>query len=109
MHPHFNQKPTDGLVVYLPVYETALSDQTPARRREALIGYVVAALQLGKFIRGAPGASEKTDVAIVGDEATVCAQIRALEDCGVTDFAAAEFAQSADEVRRTRDALRSLL
>ena len=55
------------------------------------------------------GAEGPADVAIVGDEASVAKQILALADAGVTDFAAAEFAQSADEVRRTRDALRSLL
>ena len=40
------------------------------------------------------------DVALVGDEATVSASVRRLADVGVTDFAAAEFGGTADEIVR---------
>ena len=55
------------------------------------------------------GAEGPADVAIVGNEAEVSAQIGRLSNAGVTEFAAAEFGGTADEVRRTRDTLRSLL
>jgi 5,10-methylenetetrahydromethanopterin reductase len=50
------------------------------------------------------GAADPGDVAIVGDEDAVAAQILALADAGVTDFVAAEFIQGED-----RDRTRSLL
>ena len=91
----------------LPVCVT--DDPADARARAAQIFEVYGHLPSYRAMLDREGAAGPADVAIVGDEATVCAQIRALADCGVTDFAAAEFAQSADEVRRTREALRSLL
>ena len=53
------------------------------------------------------GAAGPADVAIVGDEAAVAAQIDALGGVGVTDFVAAEFGQGDDAVR-TRALLREL-
>jgi alkanesulfonate monooxygenase SsuD/methylene tetrahydromethanopterin reductase-like flavin-dependent oxidoreductase (luciferase family) len=54
------------------------------------------------------GASGPGDVAIVGDEDAVGAQIRALSEAGVTDFVAGEYGRGEDGVR-TRALLRSLL
>ena len=54
------------------------------------------------------GASGPADVAIVGDEDTVGAQIGALADAGVTDFVAGEYTGGPDGVR-TRAFLRTLL
>ena len=48
------------------------------------------------------------DVALVGDEATVEAQLADLADAGVTDFVAGEFGRGEDAVR-TRRLLTSLL
>jgi hypothetical protein len=53
------------------------------------------------------GAAGPADVAIVGDEAAVAAQIDALGRVGVTDFVAAEFGQG-DDATRTRALLRDL-
>jgi alkanesulfonate monooxygenase SsuD/methylene tetrahydromethanopterin reductase-like flavin-dependent oxidoreductase (luciferase family) len=54
------------------------------------------------------GAAGPGDVAVVGDEDAVAAQIRALADCGVTDFAAAEIGRGPDGPR-TRALLRELI
>jgi alkanesulfonate monooxygenase SsuD/methylene tetrahydromethanopterin reductase-like flavin-dependent oxidoreductase (luciferase family) len=50
------------------------------------------------------GAAGPGDVAVVGDEDAVSAQMAALAAAGVTDFVAAEFARGQD-----RDRTRSLL
>ncbi len=53
-------------------------------------------------------AAGPADVAIVGDETSVAAQITELAEAGVTDFIAAEFAEG-DDARRTRAMLKSLV
>ncbi|MBO0838819.1 MAG: LLM class flavin-dependent oxidoreductase, partial [Actinobacteria bacterium] len=53
------------------------------------------------------GAAGPGDVAIVGDEAAVSEQLRALAGYGVTDFAAAEYARGPDGPR-TRALLRTI-
>jgi alkanesulfonate monooxygenase SsuD/methylene tetrahydromethanopterin reductase-like flavin-dependent oxidoreductase (luciferase family) len=55
------------------------------------------------------GAAGPEDLAIVGDEAVVKAEIGRLEDAGVTDFVAAEFGHGDEEKTRTRELLRTLL
>jgi alkanesulfonate monooxygenase SsuD/methylene tetrahydromethanopterin reductase-like flavin-dependent oxidoreductase (luciferase family) len=54
------------------------------------------------------GAAGPADVAIVGDEGAVAAQIQALADAGVTDFVAAEFARG-DDRDRTRRLLQEVI
>jgi len=54
------------------------------------------------------GAAGPGDVAIVGDEDAVAAQILALADAGVTDFVAAEFARGEDR-ERTRSLLKAVI
>jgi 5,10-methylenetetrahydromethanopterin reductase len=54
------------------------------------------------------GASGPADVAIVGDEDAVAAQILALADAGVTDFVAVEFARGEDR-ERTRGVLKAIV
>ena len=98
---------TRSIAVGLPVCVT--DDPDDARGRAAKIFEVYGHLPSYRAMLDREGADGPADVAIVGDETSVAAQIRALAEGGVTDFAAAEFAQSADEVRRTRDTLRSLL
>jgi len=44
---------------------------------------------------------------LTGDEAAVAAQIRALDEAGVTDFVAVEYSRGEDQVR-TRALLKSL-
>jgi alkanesulfonate monooxygenase SsuD/methylene tetrahydromethanopterin reductase-like flavin-dependent oxidoreductase (luciferase family) len=53
------------------------------------------------------GADGPADVAIVGSEDQVASQIMALADCGVTDFAAGNYARG-DEYARTRALLKRL-
>jgi alkanesulfonate monooxygenase SsuD/methylene tetrahydromethanopterin reductase-like flavin-dependent oxidoreductase (luciferase family) len=55
------------------------------------------------------GAEGPGDVAIVGDEDTVAAQIRALDEAGVTDFVAGEYSRAEDEKRRTRALLKTFI
>jgi len=98
---------TPRVAVGLPVCVT--DDPQDARARAAQIFEVYGHLPSYRAMLDLEGAGGPADVAIVGDEESVARQVRALADVGVTDFAAAEFAQSADEVRRTRDVLRSLL
>jgi 5,10-methylenetetrahydromethanopterin reductase len=54
------------------------------------------------------GAAGQADVAIVGDEDAVAAQITALAAAGVTDFVAGEYARG-DDAARTRRFLSSLV
>jgi 5,10-methylenetetrahydromethanopterin reductase len=54
------------------------------------------------------GAAGPADVAIVGDEDAVSAQIAALADAGVTDFVAAEYARGAERAR-TRSLLKKVI
>ena len=54
------------------------------------------------------GAAGPGDVAVVGDEDAVAAQILALADAGVTDFVAAEFARGQDR-ERTRSLLKAVI
>jgi 5,10-methylenetetrahydromethanopterin reductase len=55
------------------------------------------------------GAEGPADVALIGDEKTVTADIERLAGSGVTDFLAAEFGATDGERRRTRELLRSFL
>jgi len=55
------------------------------------------------------GVEHPGEVAVIGSEAEVTAQIADLEQAGTTDFAALEFGRSADEFARTRALLKSLL
>jgi alkanesulfonate monooxygenase SsuD/methylene tetrahydromethanopterin reductase-like flavin-dependent oxidoreductase (luciferase family) len=54
------------------------------------------------------GAAGPGDVAIVGDEDAVAAQILALADAGVTDFVAVELARAEDR-DRTRGLLKAVI
>ena len=54
------------------------------------------------------GAAGPGDVAVVGDEDAVAAQILALADAGVTDFVAVEFARG-EERKRTRSLLKAVI
>jgi alkanesulfonate monooxygenase SsuD/methylene tetrahydromethanopterin reductase-like flavin-dependent oxidoreductase (luciferase family) len=55
------------------------------------------------------GARHPGDVAIIGTEDEVAAQLAGLADAGVTDFSALEFGTSTDEFVRTRALLKDLL
>jgi F420-dependent oxidoreductase-like protein len=99
-------RPTPRVVCMLPVCVTG--DPDGARERAAQMFSIYGQLPSYRAMLDQEGAAGPADVAIVGDEATVAAQIEALGGVGVTDFVAAEFGQGDDAVR-TRALLRDLV
>lgn len=99
-------RPAPRVVCILPVCVTDDPDGVRARAGKALEIY--GQLPSYRAMLDREGAQGPADVAIVGDEDTVAAQITALEDCGVTDFVAAEIASGPDRPR-TRKLLKSLI
>jgi len=93
-------------VCILPVCVT--DDPDGARERAARVFAIYGQLPSYRAMLDREGASGPADVAIVGDEDTVGAQIGALADAGVTDFVAGEYTGGPDGVR-TRAFLRTLL
>jgi F420-dependent oxidoreductase-like protein len=98
-------RPAPRVVCVLPVCVTGNPDG--ARERAAHVFSIYGQLPSYRAMLDREGASGPADVAIVGDEAVVAAQIDALGAVGVTDFVAAEFGQGDDAVR-TRALLRDL-
>ena len=98
-------RPAPRVVCLLPVCVTA--DPDGARERAAQIFSIYGQLPSYRAMLDQEGAAGPADVAIVGDEAAVAAEIDALGGVGVTDFVAAEFGQGDDAVR-TRALLRDL-
>lgn len=99
-------RPAPRVAVGLPVCVT--DDAEAARERAARVFEIYGHLPAYRAMLDREGAAGPADVAIVGDEATVRAGIRRIEDAGCTDFVAAEFGQGPDRAR-TRELLRSLL
>jgi 5,10-methylenetetrahydromethanopterin reductase len=99
-------RPAPRVVTCLPVMVT--DDAAAARGRAAQAFSVYATLPSYRAMLDREGVDGPADVAIVGTEAEVEAEVRALADAGVTDFVAAEFAPR-DQADRTRELLRSLL
>jgi F420-dependent oxidoreductase-like protein len=98
-------RPDPRVVCILPVCVT--DDPDSARSRAARVFEIYGQLPSYRAMLDREGAQGPGDVAITGDEGSVEAQIGALEDAGVTDFVAGEFARG-DEQRRTRDLLKRL-
>jgi len=99
-------RPTPRVVCNLPVCVT--DDPDGARERAALVFSIYGELPSYRAMLDREGAAGPADVAIVGGEDTVAAQIATLADAGVTDFVAVEYTGGADG-RRTRAFLRSLV
>jgi 5,10-methylenetetrahydromethanopterin reductase len=99
-------RPAPRVVCLLPVCVT--SDPDGARERAARVFAIYGDLPSYRAMLDREGAVGPADVAVVGDEAAVGAQIGALADAGVTDFVAAEYGRGEDAAR-TRVFLRSLL
>ncbi len=99
-------RPAPRVVCVLPVCVTG--DPDGARQRATRIFAIYGDLPSYRAMLDREGAAGPADVAIVGDEDAVGAQIRALADAGVTDFVAGEFGRGEDAAR-TRALLRSLL
>ncbi len=99
--------PEPRIACGLPVCVT--DDVDGARDRASSTYAVYGQLPSYRAMLDREGADGPADVAIIGDEESVAARVRGLADAGVTDFAASEFGSGADEIRRTRDLLQSLL
>jgi F420-dependent oxidoreductase-like protein len=100
-------RPAPKVIVGLPVCVTDAVDDARARAAKTFAMYGF--LPSYRAMLDREGADGPADVAIVGDEATVAAGIQRVADAGATDFSAAEFAVGADEKRRTRELLRTLV
>jgi alkanesulfonate monooxygenase SsuD/methylene tetrahydromethanopterin reductase-like flavin-dependent oxidoreductase (luciferase family) len=98
-------RPSPRVVCALPVCVT--SDPAAARASAAKQYAMYGRLPSYRAMLDREGAAGPDDVAIVGDEDTVAAQILALADAGVTDFVAAEFARG-QEWERTRGLLKAV-
>ncbi|HKB30691.1 MAG TPA: LLM class F420-dependent oxidoreductase [Streptosporangiaceae bacterium] len=98
-------RPPPRVVCILPVCVT--NDPDTARARAARDFSIYGQLPSYRAMLDHEGAAGPGDVAIVGDEGTVAAQINALAKASVTDFVALEFARG-DEAVRTRSLLTTL-
>jgi 5,10-methylenetetrahydromethanopterin reductase len=99
-------RPSPRVVCALPVCVT--SDPDAARAGAAKTFSIYGQLPSYRAMLDREGAAGPADVAIVGDEDAVAAQILALADAGVTDFVAAEFARG-DDRERTRTVLKAVI
>ena len=99
-------RPGPRVVCILPVCVT--DDPDAARERAARIFAIYGELPSYRAMLDREGATGPADVAIVGNEDAVSAQISALAEAGVTDFVAGEYTTGA-EGARTRAFLRTLL
>jgi alkanesulfonate monooxygenase SsuD/methylene tetrahydromethanopterin reductase-like flavin-dependent oxidoreductase (luciferase family) len=99
-------RPAPRIVCGLPVCVT--SDPDAARADVAKEFSVYGQLPSYRAMLDKEGAAGPGDVAIVGDEDVVTAQIQALAEAGVTDFAAAEYAHG-QERERTRSLLKAII
>jgi 5,10-methylenetetrahydromethanopterin reductase len=94
------------VVCVLPVCVT--DDPAAARSAAAQEFAIYGQLPSYRAMLDKEGAAGPADVAIVGDEDTVAAQVMALAESGVTDFVAFEYARG-DERDRTRGLLKKLI
>jgi 5,10-methylenetetrahydromethanopterin reductase len=99
-------RPSPRVVCILPICVT--SDPDAARAAAAKVFAVYGQLPSYRAMLDREGAAGPADVALVGDEAAVEAQLADLADAGVTDFVAGGFGRGEDAVR-TRRLLTSLL
>jgi 5,10-methylenetetrahydromethanopterin reductase len=99
--------PAPRVVVGLPICVT--SDPDRARTLVADQLAIYGGLPSYRAMLDLDGAEGPADVAIVGDEAQVTAQLQRLADGGVTEFSAVIAAPDAADRERTRQLLRSLL
>jgi F420-dependent oxidoreductase-like protein len=99
-------RPAPRVVCVLPVCVTDDAEQARVNAGKAFAIY--GQLPSYRAMLDREGAAGPGDVAIVGDEDAVAAQIRTLGDAGVTDFVAGEYARGADGPR-TRALLRKLI
>jgi F420-dependent oxidoreductase-like protein len=99
-------RPSPRVVCILPICVT--SDPDAARAAAAKVFAIYGELPSYRAMLDREGAAGPADVALVGDEESVAAQLAGLADAGVTDFVAGEFGRGSDAVR-TRRLLTSLI
>jgi F420-dependent oxidoreductase-like protein len=99
-------RPEPRIGMGLPVCVT--DDVEAAREKASAVFAIYGQLPSYRAMLDREGAGGPADVAIVGAEAEVKAQIRRLADIGVTDFCAAPFG-SADQMKASVGALASLI
>jgi 5,10-methylenetetrahydromethanopterin reductase len=99
-------RPSPRIVCGLPVCVT--SDPGAAQESAAQEYAAYGQVPSYRAMLDREGAAGPGDVAIVGDEDAVTAQILSLADAGVTDFVAAEFARDEDR-ERTRSLLKAVI
>lgn len=99
-------RPSPRVVCLLPVCITDEPDQ--ARERATRVFAIYGQLPSYRAMLDREGAAGPADVAMVGDEDTVAAQVATLAEIGVTDFVGVEYTGGPDGAR-TRAFLRSLL
>jgi 5,10-methylenetetrahydromethanopterin reductase len=98
-------RPAPRIVSETPVCVT--DDVDSARERAAKIYAIYGHLPSYRAMLDREGAAGPADIAIIGDEDTVRAQIEVYAQAGVTDFAAGEFGKGTD-AERTRALLRDM-
>jgi 5,10-methylenetetrahydromethanopterin reductase len=98
-------RPAPRVVCTLPVCVT--DDIAAARAGANKVFAIYGQLPSYRAMLDKEGAEGPGDVAIVGDEDAVTAQIQALAEAGVTDFVAGDFSRGEDG-KRTRDVLKAL-
>ncbi len=99
-------RPAPRIGVGLPVCVT--DDESAARERAAELFQIYGTLPSYRAMLDKEGAGGPSDVALVGDEGSVRAQVERLGAVGTTDFVANVFGSS-EERSHTRDLLRTLL
>jgi 5,10-methylenetetrahydromethanopterin reductase len=99
-------RPSPRIVCSLPVAVT--SDPAAARATANQELAIYGQLPSYRAMLDKEGAAGPGDVAVVGNEDQVAAQVRALAEAGVTDFVAVEIARGADR-ERTRSLLKKLI
>jgi F420-dependent oxidoreductase-like protein len=98
-------RPAPRIVAGLPICVT--DDADAARERAGRTFSIYGQLPSYRAMLDKEGAATPADVAIVGDEAAVRAQLDTIADAGATDFVAAPFG-SRDERQRTIELLASV-
>jgi 5,10-methylenetetrahydromethanopterin reductase len=99
-------RPAPRVVCTLPV---CVTDDADAARSAAATEFVIyGQLPSYRAMLDKEGAGGPADVAIVGDEDAVAAQIAAVAEAGVTDFVAYEYAHGAER-QRTRSLLKKII
>lgn len=96
-------RPAPRIVAGLPVVLTDRPDEARAKIAEQLVVY--GQLPSYKAMLEKEGASTPADIALVGDEKTLRAQLQTLRDAGVTDLNAAVIAFEDGQFERTVDFL----